>query len=92
VSKDKKLQFNRIWAKGGKAKQTLLQKVAVRGLETTEKICFEYYMGWIKPFVVTKWGKVEWKNPYWDRNFRYARRGKKRFKRQNKDKNGKSRR
>jgi len=92
VSKDKKLQFNRIWKKGGKAKQTLLQKVAVRGLETTEKICFEYYMGWIKPFVVTKWGKVEWKNPYWDRSFRNVRRGKKRFKGHNKRKNKKSRR
>ena len=86
MSKDKKLQFNRIWAKGGKAKQTLLQKVAVRGLDTTEKVCFEYYMGWIKPFVVTKWGKVEWKNPYWDT------RGKKRSKRYNKTKDRKSRR
>jgi len=90
VSKDKKLQFNRIWAKGGKAKQTLLQKVAVRGLETTEKICFEYYMGWIKPAVVTKWGKVEWKNPYWDmfrkrnRKNNNVRRGKKQSKRYNK--------
>jgi hypothetical protein len=94
VSKDKKLQFNRIWAKGGKAKQTLLQKVEVRGLETTEKICFEYYMGWIKPFVVTKWGKVEHKNPYWDkyRKQNNARRGKKRFKGQNKNKDRKSRR
>ena len=92
MSKDKNLQFNRIWAKGGKAKQTLLQKVAVRGLETTEKICFEYYMGWIKPFVVTKWGKVEHKNPYWDmfrkRNrSNNARRGKKHSKRHNKNKN-----
>jgi len=90
VSKDKKLQFNRIWAKGGKAKETLLQKVAIRGLDTTEKICFEYYMGWIKPQVVTKWGKVEWKNPYWDmfakRNRRKnnVRRGKKQSKRYNK--------
>jgi len=94
VSKDKKLQFNRIWAKGGKAKQTLLQKVAVRGLDTTEKVCFEYYMGWIKPFVVTKWGKVEWKNPYWDTRGKknYVRRGKKRSKRYNKKKDRKSRR
>ena len=92
MTKDKKIQFNRIWEKGGKAKQTLLQKVAVRGLETTKNICFEYYMGWIKPFVVTKWGKIEWKNPYWDRNFRNARRGKKQSKRYNKRKNQKPRR
>ena len=36
MTKDKKIQFNRIWEKGGKAKQTLLQKVSVRGLEPTE--------------------------------------------------------
>lgn len=88
MSKDKKLQFNDIWAKGGKSKDSLLQKVAVRGLETTEKICFEYYMGWIRPEVITKWGLVEWKNPYWDRNRKnnHARRGKKQSKRFNKKK------
>ena len=92
MSKDKKLQFNRIWAKGGKAKQTLLQKVAVRGLDTTEKMCFEYYMGWIKPHVVSKFGHVEWKNTYWEmfrkRNkFNNVRRNKKRTKGFNKKKN-----
>ena len=92
MTKDKKMQFNRIWEKGGKAKETLLQKVSVRGLEPTKNICFEYYMGWIKPFVVTKWGKVEWKNPYWDRSFRNARRRKKQSKRRYKGKNRKSRR
>jgi hypothetical protein len=48
MTKDKKMQFNRIWEKGGKAKETLLQKVSVRGLEPTKNICFEYYMGWRK--------------------------------------------
>jgi hypothetical protein len=92
VTKDKKLQFNVIWDKGGKSMEALIQKVTVRGLEPTEKNCFEYYMGWIRPFVVTKWGKVEWKNPYWDRNFRNVRRRKKQPKRYNKNKNRKSRR
>ena len=92
MTKDKRIQFTRIWDKGGKAMETLIQKVTVRGLEPTEKNCFEYYMGWIKPFVITKWGKVEWKNPYWDRNFRNVRRRKKQFKRHNKNKNRKSRR
>lgn len=92
MTKDKRIQFNCIWDKGGKSMQTLIQKVKVRGLEPTEKNCFEYYMGWIKPFVVTKWGKVEWKNPYWDRNFRNARRRKKQSKRFNKKKNRKPRR
>ena len=92
MTKAKRQQFTTIWNKGGKSKQTLIQKVLVRGLEPTEKVCFEYYMGWIKPFVVTKWGKVEWKNPYWDRNFRNARRRKKQSKRFNKKKNRKPRR
>ena len=66
MTKAKREQFTTIWNKGGKSKDTLIQKVRTRGLEPTEKNCFEYYMGWIRPFVVTKWGKVEWKNPYWD--------------------------
>ena len=94
MSKDKKLQFNVIWAKGGKSKDSLLQKVANKKLETTEKICFEYYMGWIKAHVVSKWGHVEHKNPYWEINRKknHVRRGKKPFKRQDKDKNRKPRR
>ena len=95
MSKDKKLQFNDIWAKGGKSKDSLLQKVAVRGLETTEKICFEYYMGWIKAdHTNAKWGKIVWKNPYWDRDRKnnHVRRGKKQFKGHNKSKDRKSHR
>ena len=86
MTKAKREQFTTIWNKGGKSKDTLIQKVKTRGLEPTEKICFEYYMGWIKPFVVTKWGKVEWKNPYWDRSFRNAKRRAKSTKRYNKKK------
>ena len=93
MSKDKKLQFNVIWAKGGKSKDSLMQKVANKKLETTEKICFEYYMGWIKPHVVSKWGHVVHKNPYWEqRKHNNARRDKKQFKRQDKGKHTKSRR
>ena len=86
MTKAKRQQFTTIWNKGGKSKQTLIQKVLVRGLEPTEKVCFEYYMGWIKPFVVTKWGKVEWKNPRWDRWRNNAKRGTKLTKRFNKKK------
>lgn len=84
---DKARQFNQIWSKGGKSKETLLQKVAIRGLDVDEKTCYEYYMGWIKPQVVTKWGKVEWANPHWEARRNYVRRGKKRSKRYNKKKN-----
>ena len=44
MTKAKRQQFTTIWNKGGKSKQTLIQKVLVRGLEPTEKVCFEYYM------------------------------------------------
>ena len=85
MTKAKRQQFTTIWNKDGKSKQTLLQKVMVRGLEPTEKMCFEYYMGWIKPEVVTKWGKVEWKNPRWDRRTKkHVKRRTKQTKRHNK--------
>ena len=91
MTRAKREQFNTIWNKGGKSKHTLVQKVAVRGLEPTEKHCFEYWMGWIKPRKVTKWGLVVWDNPMWSRSFRYARRRKKQHKGQYKGKNRKSR-
>ena len=92
MTRAKRDQFTTIWRKGGKSKDTLIQKVVVRGLKPTEKICFEYYMGWIKAQVVTKWGKVEWKNPYWDRSFRNARRRAKQTKRNSKKKKRRPRR
>ena len=95
MTKAKREQFNTIWNKGGKSKDTLVQKVTARGLDPTEKHCFEYFMGWIKPTKVTKWGKVVWTNPMWSRSFRWrmknARHRKKQHKGRHKGKNGKPR-
>jgi len=54
----KAAQFDRIWAKNNKAKCRLMDKVKVRGLEPTYRICKDYWMGKIKPFQNSYTGKV----------------------------------
>ena len=45
MSRYKKENFNRIWNKeSNKSRDTLKAKVVQRGLEPTEKNCFDYYM------------------------------------------------
>ena len=49
---DKKQAFNRIWFKEGNSpvRDRLKAKVKQRGLEPTEKMCFEFWLGYIRPF------------------------------------------
>ena len=44
---DKKQAFNRIWFKEGNSpvRDRLKAKVKQRGLEPTEKMCFEFWIG-----------------------------------------------
>ena len=88
---DKKQAFNRIWFKQGNSpvRDRLKSKLEVRGLETTEKNAFEYWMGYIKPQKDHR-GNITHANPKWSKN--NARRGKKQTKGYNKSKNRKSRR
>ena len=49
MSRYKKENFNRIWNKeSSKSRDKLMAKVKQRGLQPTEKNCFEYYMGYIR--------------------------------------------
>ena len=66
---DKKQAFNRIWFKKGNSpmRDRLKAKVENRGLEPSEKICFEYYMGYIKPIRVAYGGKTIHANPRWSK-------------------------
>lgn len=95
---DKKQAFNRIWFKEGNSpmRDSLKSKLQQRKLEPSEKNAFEYWMGYIKPFVNTRTGDVTHQNPKWIKHkrskFNNARRGKKQFKRQDKSKNKESRR
>ena len=88
---DKKQAFNRIWFKQGNSpvRDRLKSKLEVRGLETTEKNAFEYWMGYIKPQKDRR-GNVVHANPKWSKL--NVRRGKKQSKRYNKSKDRKSRR
>ena len=88
---DKKQAFNRIWFKQGNSpvRDRLKSKLEVRGLETTEKNAFEYWMGYIKPQKDRR-GNVIHANPKWSKL--NVRRGKKQSKRYNKSKDRKSRR
>ena len=88
---DKKQAFNRIWFKQGNSpvRDRLKSKLEVRGLETTEKNAFEYWMGYIKPQKDHR-GNIIHANQKWSKY--NARRGKKQTKGYNKSKNRKSRR
>jgi hypothetical protein len=63
----KKQNFNRIWNKeSSKSRDTLKQKVIMRGLRPTEKNCFEYYMGYIRSFL-DRSGETIHVNPYYNK-------------------------
>ena len=58
-------QFTRIWKKGktNKTVQSIMQKVAIRGLEPTEENCRDYYMGYIRYYVDGFTGQGHHLNP-----------------------------
>lgn len=66
---DKKQAFNRIWFKNGNSpmRDSLKAKVENRGLEPSEKVCFEFYMGYVKPIRTTFDGKTIHENPRWNK-------------------------
>ena len=65
----KKDNFTRIWNKESpKSRDTLKQKVIMRGLQPTEKNCFEYYMGFINSFM-DRGGNTKHLNPFYNANF-----------------------
>ena len=66
---DKKQHFNRIWFKEGNSpvRDRLKAKVTQRGLEPTEKMCFEYFMGYIIS-IQDRRGKVVHLNPRWSKH------------------------
>ena len=66
---DKKQAFNRIWFKKGNSpmRDSLKAKVEVRGLQPSEKVCFEFYMGYIVPTRVEFGGKTIHENPRWNK-------------------------
>ena len=60
----KREAFLRIWNKEApKIRDTIKQKLIVRGIEPTQLNCYEYWMGYIKPWKDTR-GKVKHLNPY----------------------------
>ena len=69
MSQYKKNNFTRIWNKDStKSRDTLKQKVIQRGLEPTEKNCFEYYMGFIRG-IRDRRGDVHHLNPFYNESF-----------------------
>ena len=65
---DKKQHFNKIWFKDGNSpvRDRLKAKVKQRGLEPTEKMCFEYWMGYIRSSKDRR-GNVIHANPRWSK-------------------------
>ena len=66
---DKKQHFNNIWFKDGNSpvRDRLKAKVKQRGLEPTEKMCFEYWMGYIRSSKDRR-GNVIHANPRWSKH------------------------
>ena len=65
---DKKQAFNRIWFKKGNSpmRDRLKAKVQNRGLEPSEKMCFEYWMGYIRA-TKDRRGNIVHANPRWSK-------------------------
>ena len=56
--------FLKIWGKeASKTRDSIKQKLIVRGVEPTQLNCYEYWMGYIKPWKNTR-GDVSHLNPY----------------------------
>ena len=93
----KREAFLRIWGKeASKVRDTIKQKLLNRGIEPTQLNCYEYWMGYIKPWKDTR-GDVTHLNPYrnegfmrsigrtkYGTTFNMARRNKKKERRTNK--------
>ena len=61
--------FLRIWNKEApKIRDTIKQKLIVRGIEPTQLNCYEYWMGYIKPWKNTR-GDISHLNPYRNEGF-----------------------
>ena len=65
----KREAFLRIWEKeSSKSRHTIMQKLVNKGIEPTQINCYEYWMGYIKPWKDTR-GDVTHLNPYRNENF-----------------------
>ena len=61
---NKREHFLNIWRKkGSKTRDSIKQKLIVRGIEPTQMNCYEYWMGYIKPWKDTR-GRIHHLNPY----------------------------
>ena len=61
--------FLRIWGKeSSKSRQTIMQKLVNKGIEPTQINCYEYWMGYIRPWKDTR-GNVTHLNPYRNESF-----------------------
>ena len=61
--------FLRIWGKeSSKSRNTIMQKLVNKGIEPTQINCYEYWMGYIRPWKDTR-GNVTHLNPYRNESF-----------------------
>ena len=61
--------FLKIWEKEStKTRDSIKQKLIVRGIEPTQINCYEYWMGYIKPWKNTR-GDISHLNPYRNEGF-----------------------
>ena len=60
----KRETFLRIWNKESpKSRDSIKQKLIIKGIEPTQINCYEYWMGYIRPWKDTR-GNVNHLNPY----------------------------
>ena len=65
----KRETFLRIWNKqSSKSRDTLKQKLINKDIEPTQINCYEYWMGYIRPWKDTR-GNVKHLNPYRNESF-----------------------
>ena len=61
--------FLRIWSKeADKTRNAIKQKLVNKGIEPTQLNCYEYWMGYIKPWKNTR-GDISHLNPYRNEGF-----------------------
>ena len=61
--------FLKIWEKeASKTRDSIKQKLIVRGIEPTQLNCYEFWMGYIKPWKNTR-GDISHLNPYRNEGF-----------------------
>ena len=66
---DKRQHFLNIWnKKNSPMRDSIKAKLECRGIEPSELNCYEYWMGYIKPWKDTR-GDVTHLNPYRNENF-----------------------